>query len=239
MASYWRETYTKQDGTVVHGHWVSAPSERTNTPPPVPSHARPRSREQKRRMIIAITAIVAIAVGVVVFTLTRGGSGGADTGVSAQARTNVNQAVTDLLKLRYAGKILQDGGSDSSSNCSQSSTGVVRDFLVKHPCKEYAVTSIALHKHDVSTQAVISWVVMTASGLTTQYKNLADELHRGNPPGQPGNFNGRCYASGQNGDSAWVAQVRPTGDVTADREILQAVAPAKLSPSYLAIHCVG
>jgi hypothetical protein len=72
-----------------------------------------------------------------------------------------------------------------------------------------------------------------------KYKRMVDERHHGNPPGQATSFNGRCYASGRSGDSTWVAQVRPTGHVSADRQILGAVAPAKLTTSYLRAHCVG
>jgi hypothetical protein len=115
----------------------------------------------------------------------------------------------------------------------------VKRFLTANPCTEYAVTLINLHKPGIATQAVISWVAMTAPSLTLQYKELADELHRGNPPGQPPDFNGLCYASGQNGDTAWVAQVKPTRHVAVDRQILQAVAPVKLSVGYLRTHCTG
>jgi hypothetical protein len=78
---------------------------------------------------------------------------------------------------------------------------------------------------------------MATASLTSQYKNLVAERHTGNPPGEPANFNGLCYASGHDEDAAWVAQVQPTGHVTVDRQILQAIAPAKLSASYLRMHC--
>jgi hypothetical protein len=183
---------------------------------------------------IAILAAVAIAVGAVIYTLTRGGSAGAGE-VSVQASASSKQAVAALLKLRYAGQVVRSSGSD----CSQGSTGDVKTFFAKNPCKEYAITSMEVHDQKVSTRAVISWVVMNTTGLTAQYRNLVDELHKGNPPGQPASFNGSCYASGQDGNSTWVAQVQPTGNVAADRQILQAVAPAKLPAGYLPVHCVG
>jgi hypothetical protein len=188
---------------------------------------------------IAITAAVAITTGAIAFTLTRGGSSSVDGSVSNQASAALKQAVTELPKLGFAGNVSQSGASDSSQNCSQNSTGDVKQFLIKNPCKEYAVTLIDLHKKGISTQASVSWVVMATPSLTFQYKTLADELRKGNPPGQPTNFNGRCYASGQDDDAAWVAEVRPTGHVAVDRQILQAVAPVHLSASSLKVHCVG
>lgn len=239
MARYWRGAYIRNDGTAVRGHWVNGRDARTGSAQaPIPSHARPRSSKRSRKTAAVITATAVIAVGAVTFTVTRSGSAGVDSNVSAQASVDVSQAVSELPKLRYAGKILQNGASDSSQNCSQNSTGDVKNFFAKNSCKEYAVTSMVLHNQKISTQAVISWVVMATSGLTTQYKNLVDQLHKGNPPGQSTVFNGSCYASGQNGDSAWVAQVQPTEDIAADRQILQAVAPANLSSDYLVIHCV-
>jgi hypothetical protein len=207
--------------------------------PPVSGRVRPRHRKKKRKLALAITATVAITVGAVTFTLTRGGSAGASDSVSAQANVDFNQAVAELPKLGYAGKVSQNGASDSSQDCSQHSTGAVRQFLSTNQCKEYAVTLINLHKQGIVTQAVISWVVMATPGLTLQYKNLVDERHQGNPPGQPPKFNGLCYASGQDEGAAWVAQVQPTGQVAEDRQILQAVAPVELSANYLGVHCIG
>jgi hypothetical protein len=189
-------------------------------------------------VVAAITAIVVIALGVVTYTLTRGGQA-ASNSVTAQANANFNHVLSVLPKLGFAGSVPENAASDSSQNCSQTATGDVRQFLTKNPCKEYAVTLIKLRKQGISTQAVITWMVMGTSDLTARYKSLVDERHQGNPPGQPANFNGRCYASGRNGDSAWVAQVQPTGHVSADRQILGAVAPVRLTTSYLRAHCVG
>jgi hypothetical protein len=159
--------------------------------------------------------------------------------VSIQANIDFNQLIAELPKLGFAGSVPQNAASDSSQDCSQNSTGYVREFLAKNQCKEYAVTLVKLHKQGIATQTVISWVVMATPSLTFQYKNLVDERYKGNAPGQPTNFDGLCYASGQDNDAAWVAQVQPTGRVTVDRQILQAVSPAKLSASYLEMHCVA
>jgi hypothetical protein len=115
----------------------------------------------------------------------------------------------------------------------------VKQFLIENPCKEYAVTLVKLHKQGIITQAAISWVVMTTPALNSQYKKLVDERFSGNPPGQSADFNGLCYASGQDDDATWVAQVQPTGHIAVDQQILQAIAPAKLSTNYLGIHCIG
>lgn len=251
MTRYWRRTYRRRDGTVVHGHWVNGQNGKTSTPSPlpyspppsyppvsrIPNHATPRPRNKKRRLAIAITATVTITAGVVTFTATRGSSAG--DSVSVQANIDLKKAVADLGELGFAGNVPLNGTSDSSQNCSQSSTGNVKKFLTENPCKEYAVTLAKLHKQGIVTQAVISWVVMTTPGLNLQYKKLVDERHRGNPPGQSADFNGLCYASGQDDDATWVAQVQPTGHIAVDQQILQAIAPAKLSTNYLGIHCIG
>jgi hypothetical protein len=257
MARYWRRPHTRQDGTVVRGHWVNGRNGRANTPspppsspppsypppshpppPPVSNHSAPRPRRKKRKLAIAITATAAITAGAVTYTITGGSSAGASDSVSIQANIDFKQAATELLKLNFAGTISQTGSSDPPQDCSRSSTRDVKQFLIENQCKEYAVTLLKLHKQGITTQAVISWVVMANPILTSQYKNLADQRYKGNPPGQPASFNGTCYASGQDDDAAWVAQVQPTGNATVDQQILQAVAPVKLSTSYLGIHCI-
>jgi hypothetical protein len=190
-------------------------------------------------LAVALTLTAAITVGAITFTLTRGGSAGADDSVSVQANVDFSQLMTELPKLGFAGSVPRDAGSDSSQNCSQASTGEVQKFLAKNPCKEYAVTLVKLHDQQVATQAVVTWVVMPTSKLTLQYKDLIDLRYKGNPPGQSADFDGICYASGVYADSAWAAQVQPTGHVSVDRRILQAVVPVKLSTSYVDDHCAG
>lgn len=223
---------TQTEGCV---HQARPPSH----PPPSADHAVPLPRKRKRKFAIAITATVAITAGAVTFTLTRGTSSEASSGVSVQANVDLNQAITELPKLGFAGRVSRDGATDSSQNCSQASTGDVKKFLTKNPCKEYSVTLIKLHEQEIYSQAVISWVVMPTPSLTVRYKSIVDKRYKGNPPGQSSVFNGLCYASGKNENAAWVAQVQPTGHVTLDRQILQAVAPVKLSRTYFETHCVG
>jgi hypothetical protein len=264
MSRYWQPTYTRQDGTVVRGHWVNdsrtrrdtevpaasrpTPYEPSTYPPPTPayspppspaSHAASRPRKKKRKAAIAITAAAVVTAGAVTLTLTGGGSAGASDNISVQTTVNFNQVMTELPKLGFAGVVTQNATSDSSQNCSQASTGEVQEFFANNPCKEFAVTVAKLHNEQIATQAVITWVVMPTVALTLKYKNLVDLRYTGNPPGQSTNFDGLCYASGVNGNSAWAAQVQPTGHIFVDQQILQAVVPVKLSASYLADHCIG
>lgn len=256
---YWRRTYVKRDGTVVQGHWVNGANGGGNTPSPPPSPPPPppatprypppqangraaasRSRKRRRKLSIAITATVAIAAGIVTYTVTSGSSSGAGASVSLQANIDLGQAVSEITKLGFSGSDNAKNGSlNSPADCAQNSTGDVRMFLTRNQCKEYSVALLKIHKQGVATQAAISWVAMTTSGLALQYKDIVDKRLNGNPPGQPPNFSGLCYASGQNGDTAWVAQVQPTGYISVDRQILQAIAPVKLSANYLEMHCIG
>jgi hypothetical protein len=147
--------------------------------------------------------------------------------------------VAALLKLQFAGtSIVQPTGSNSSSGCGESASGDVKKFLTIHPCKDSAVASITMHKQGVSTQAAVSWVVMPSPALASQYKAMVDERFSGNPPGESDVFDGLCYSSGQSGETVWVGQVLPTGQLPVDREILQAVSPVELTVSYLKVHCV-
>jgi hypothetical protein len=183
--------------------------------------------------------IAAGATAVTISTSASGSSGGGDSVITVQANLNLGQAVSELLKLGFAGSdSVQPGGSNSNAKCAQIASGDVKKFLTLHPCKEYFITSIKMHKQSVSTQAVGSWVVMPSVALADQYKTLVDERHSGNPPGESAAFNGLCYASAQSGEIVWAGQVAPTGHLAADRQILQAVAPLSLTPDYLKVHCI-
>jgi hypothetical protein len=253
---HWRKAHLRRnpDGSTsrVTGHWVNSPAgagEEVGSPPqpppsphpraPASGHVAPRRRKKRRKIAFAITAAVAITAGTATFTLTRGNSSDASDSVSVQFNLDSKQIVAALQELGFAGTVRRIGASGSSLDCSQSATGDVRQFLARNPCKEYAATLAQLSRQGIATQAVISWVVMANPGLAMQYKNLADERHEGNPPGQPISFNGLCYASGQNDDTVWVAQVQPSGHAAVDAQILQAVTPVTLSATYLRIHCVA
>lgn len=257
---YWRRAHPRRnpDGTTstVSGHWVNSPGgtgealgptsrhSYSPSPPSASPHARHGGsypHKKRRNLAIAITATVVIGGGAITYSVTSGGSSSSAGSVSVQANVDLGQAVSNLLKLGFAGSDnAENGGSSSAQDCSQSSTGNVKQFLTRNPCKEYSVSSIKAHQNGISTQAAISWVVMATPDLAAQYKEIVDGRHRGNPPGQqPDSFNGLCYASGQDSDTTWVAQVQPTGHIAVDRQILQAVAPVNLSGDYLAEHCVG
>ena len=96
-----------------------------------------------------------------------------------------------------------------------------------------------VRKQGTITRVAITWVVMPSVTLAKQYKAISDTYGQGNPPGQPPtSFPGQCYASGQNGATVWAEQVQPTGNLTADQQILQAAAPMRLSQDDLQQHCV-
>ncbi len=153
----------------------------------------------------------------------------------------MNQAIAELAKLGF--RIIESVDSSSASDskaCTRDSSGDVRQFLEQHPCKEYAVARMTVLRQGTTTQLVISWVVMPTPSLAEKYQEKADKSGKGNPPGQPrAVFNGNCYASSRNGATVWAEQVKPTGNLNADRAILQAAAPTKLPQSYLKVHCVG
>jgi hypothetical protein len=125
----------------------------------------------------------------------------------------------------------------SGTDCAAAATNEVRQFFIRHPCKEYASAIVTNSSQGITTKVAISWVTMPAPSLASQYKALTDTFGTGNPPGQPLTFDGRCYASGQNGTTVWAEQVEPTGQVYADRKILQAAAPVTLTSGDLQ-HCI-
>jgi hypothetical protein len=75
--------------------------------------------------------------------------------------------------------------------------------------------------------------------LASQYNALVVKAGTGNPPGESLSFNGSCFASDQRGFTVWTGQVQPTGHVRVDWDILRAVAPRTLAPSYLRQHCIS
>jgi hypothetical protein len=252
-------SYINQWGTLVHRRahrrrvpdsGANVPSHRSSSPPS--THQPPRSFEnspaqpvyrrhsKRRRLAIGITTTLAIGAGTATISIsTSGNSGGGGNSVTVQATTSLGQAVSDLQKLGFAGSdSVQPTASGSNADCASSSSGDVRQFLTLHPCKEYAVTSIEMHKLGIATQAASSWVVMPSATLANQYMTLVGIRYSGNPPGESAAFNGLCYASAQSGETVWVGQVVPTGHVAADRQILQAIAPLSLSPDYLKAHCI-
>jgi hypothetical protein len=169
--------------------------------------------------------------------MTAGGAAGGSS-LTVQVNLDITDAVKALETLGFAGVVAPTPAP--GTNCAASATGAVRQFLGHHPCEEYTVTKLTIHKQGVAARVAISWVVMPTTALASQYKAKADSPHTGNPPGEQG-FSGYCYASRQNGATVWAEQVRPVGNmpVTAEREVLQSAAPGKLSPAYLQQHCLS
>jgi hypothetical protein len=156
-----------------------------------------------------------------------------------QVKADLTGAIAALAGLSFGGTHSITATNPSyGTACAAAATGKVKQFLTHHPCKEYASAHLTAHTHGDVAQVTISWVALPTTSLANQYKVTADTPQRGNPPGQSPTFNELCYASGQNGTVVWTEQVEPTGNVSADRQTLQAAAPAKLSPAYLQQHCV-
>lgn len=202
------------------------------------AHQAPAIPTKGRTGLAASIAITA-TIGAVALTTTLSGSGGSSS-LNVQVKADLAQSIAVLSKLGYTNMsntsfAKPTGGSD----CAASASGQVRLFLSHHNCKEYATAETELKGNGIATPVVITWVVMPTPTLAGRYQSLADKLGYGNPPGQSPAFTGRCYASGQNGQTVWAEQVQPTGHVDADRQILQAMAPVQLTPNYLEIHCAS
>lgn len=248
---YWRRSHWR-NGFFVHGHWVRKSGRQSkgfppsrplsHLPPPrsLSPHSPPpasRRRSKRRRLAIGVTATIVVGAGAATISVANSGnSTGASNSIRVQANINLSQAIAELSKLGFAGS---DSVRQTDTKCAQNASGDVRKFLTLHPCKEYAIASIKMHKQDVSTAAAVSWVVMPSIALANRYKAIVDRRHSGNPPGESAAFNGLCYASGQSVETVWVDQVRPTGHPAVDRQILQAVAPVRLPASYLKMHCIS
>jgi len=156
-----------------------------------------------------------------------------------QVKADLTQAIAALAGLGFhSARGVNSSNPSYGTDCARSATGEVGQFLTRHPCKEYASATLTSRRQGTTAQVAMSWVVMPTATLASQYKAKADAPQQGNPPGEPPAFNGLCYASGQNGATVWTAQVQPTGHVNADREILQAAAPSRLTQSYLQQHCI-
>jgi hypothetical protein len=155
-----------------------------------------------------------------------------------QVKADLTQAIAALAKLGFPST--RSINSSYGTDCEKTASGGVKQFLTRHPCKEYASAILTARRQGTTARVAISWVVMPTANLAEQYEAKANVYGQGNPPGEPPmTFNGHCYASHQNDATVWAEQVQPTGHVNADREILQAAAPAKLTLDYLHKHCVG
>ena len=200
-------------------------------PKVAPLGTRTPSSPPRRKIALALSLVAVATVGAVTITTTWSGASSGGSTLTVQAKADVTRVVTALsaLGFRDAAHSISYNGTD----CKTAATNEVRQFFIRHPCKEYASAIVTNSSHGITTKVAISWVTMPTPSLASQYKALADTFGTGNPPGQPLTFDGHCYASGQDGTTVWAEQVEPTGQVYADRKILQAAAPVTLSSSEL------
>ena len=255
MERPYKKSWPKRGYTDKHGVWhsptiahrrkelnrspVNPPPPPPVSPPtgaPAPSSASPPQPSKKRA--IAITVAMAAAVGAVTLTASLTASGKSGSSLNVQVKADLTQSVAALAKLGFNGRASTTSNtSGDATACTKSATKEVQKFLMRHPCKEFATVTLTAVKDRASTQVVISWVVMPTTALANLYKQLADQLGEGNPPGQSAAFTGLCYASAQDGITVWAEQVKPTGDRIIDRQILQKTAPSPLSGNYVQKHC--
>ncbi len=210
----------------------------------ITQRAPPRRRRALRTIIKTVIAVT-ITVGAVTFAVneTIGGSpGSGDRSLSVQVTVDLQESLGQLATAGWlpSTNSASNLGPGSYSDCAKSATGRVHLFLSPKRCKKYATAIRGIAKHGMTSLVAISWVEMRKTGWADQYETLVGEYGTGNPPGgSPRAFNGRCYASGQSepGRTVWTVELQSTGDITIDREILQAAALRHLSSRYLQRHC--
>jgi hypothetical protein len=221
-------------GGELHGSaWGSAPSGAQSAPS--------RRGNVRRAAGLTITVVAAVTIGPLAISAVLGGSSTGRKGLSVQVKADLNKALSDLAVLGFRNTRSPNSstsGPNYRTDCAKSATGRVRQFLSRHPCKQYATATRTVAKRGATALVAFSWVEMPTATLAGRYKVKVDAYNTGNPPGVSLAFNGLCYTSGQHGATVWTVEVRPTGHVNVDREILQAAAQAKLSPNYLRQHCI-
>src|ERR1700733_4374040 len=153
---HWRSATRRRDGTYVRGTWVrnqgrhqsESPPPRPPSPPGPPPYPSPSSpppqptprRSKRRKIAIAVTATLAVGAGAVTVDIAvSGNSADASSGITVQANLSLKQVVTALEKLQFAGTYI---AQPTGSNCAQSASGDVRQFLTLRPCKESAIAAI-------------------------------------------------------------------------------------------------
>jgi hypothetical protein len=221
-------------GGSLHGSaWKTGASDARATPP----------RKSKVRRAAAFTVAVTAAgtVGGLAITGHFDSSSNHGNDLSVQVNIGLNSAIDKLSSLGFGGRQISNSGTSGLSHptdCATSATGLVRQFLARHPCVQYAAVVYTATRQGTSTQVAFSWVEMPAASLATQYKDEVDTYGTGNPPGVSPAFNGHCYASGQQDSTVWTVWVLPTGDINVDQTILQAAAQRTFPSAYLQKHCV-
>ena len=201
----------------------------------------PRRRKRRRALPVAVAVTVAGTAGGLAATGTFSSSSSSSGDLSVKVNVDLNSVISVLSSLEFSGKRLSISGSAVPGNragCAQSATRQVRHFLNRHHCKQYQTQIWAVTRQGATARVAFSWVEMPTASLASQYKAEVDAYSTGNPPGISPAFNGRCYASDQQGSTVQTVEVEPTGNVEADREILRAAALRNLSVDYLRKHCV-
>lgn len=222
----------------LHGILSKTSSEEIPGPWEVP-HYQAKNPRRKKTKLAAATAVLAVTG--TLGGLTATGTFSSASGLSVQVNVDLNKATLTLAGLGFGGKLLSSIGTSSTTdptNCAESATGQVKNFLTHYPCKQYAADTWAITRQGSTTDVVFAWVEMPTTALASRYKSVVDTIDTGNPPGMSPAFNGLCYASGQQNATVWTVEIKPTGNLNTDRMILQAATPANLSSAYLTKHCI-
>ncbi len=226
----------------LHGILAVTSNQETARPWEVPNPPRMQPRKSKAKKVAAAAVLtVTGTLGGLTATGTFNSSASASSGLSLNVTADLNKAIGALAGLGFGGKLLSSTGTptnNSPTDCASSASGQVKTLLTHYPCKQYASDTWAITRQGSTTDVAFSWVEMPTTDLATRYKNIVDTFNTGNPPGVSPIFNGLCYASGQQGSTVWAVEIQPTGNVSSDRNILQAATPASLPSPYLAKHCV-
>lgn len=202
------------------------------------------SRRRKGRRALAITLAVSVAGGAAVGltasgTFSASSAGGSD--LSVKVNVDLSRTIAALSSLGFGGRQVSTSGAAGSrrlTECAGNATGQVRQFLAHHRCERYQAQTWLITRRGTAAQVALSWVEMPTASLARQYKGVVDKYGTGNPPGLSPAFDGRCYASNQQGSTVQTVEVQATGNLKADRDILRAAAPWRISSDYLQIHCV-
>jgi hypothetical protein len=228
--------------TTLHGILLRPDHSEFSTPPEASTFRKNGPRKKKKALATAAVLTITGTLGGLTATGTFSSPADASSVLSVQASVDVNKVLASLSELGFGGKILSSAGTSgvsdgNPSNCADSASGQVKAFLTRYPCELYAAETWSAARQGYATDVAFSWVEMPSTDLANRYKALVDKFNTGNPPGVSLTFNGRCYASGQQGATVWTVEIKPTGNVNVDQTILQAAAQENLPATYLGKHC--
>jgi hypothetical protein len=199
------------------------------------------SRQRTARRTLAFTVALTIAAGTVGGLTATGvfSSSSADSsGLAVNVNLDLKTSIAALSSLGFGGRQISVSGTSAREDCAARATGLVREFLAHHPCEYYEAQSWTITRQSSTGEVAFSWVEMPTVSLARQFKAEVDAYGTGNPPGISAAFNGRCYTSDRQSSTIWTVEVQPTGNVTADRRILQSAIGKDLPAIYLRRHCV-